>query len=172
MTKALESALDELLLACAASSDAEIKALAERVQAERNRSVGRPLKLSPADPMAMFIVFDGIYAQYYTDEAVLWQGVDQYGKPVADTEWPDGEPVAITESTIDPTDAIARELMAYARCSLETARKFARKQIKMIGDKLETDLATKGRRLNMPDATTKEWIAALKAAEKDLTNNS
>ena len=48
MTKALESALDELLLACAASSDAEIKALAERVQAERKpRARGQPKATLP-----------------------------------------------------------------------------------------------------------------------------
>ena len=48
MTKALESALDELLLACAASADDEIKALAERVKTERKqRGRGQPKATLP-----------------------------------------------------------------------------------------------------------------------------
>ena len=43
MSKALDTALDELLAACAASSDSDIKILAERVQAQRKpRGRGKP----------------------------------------------------------------------------------------------------------------------------------
>ena len=150
----MTTAFDRLIAAALKSDDRSLQALAAAAQAERNRSVGRPPKLSPEDAMAMFIVFDGIYARRYTDEVVLGQGVDDYGKPVADPKGPDGEPIAITEPTIDSTEAIVQELMTYASCSLETARKFARKQIRMMKDNLVAELTKNGVRLNMPDATT------------------
>jgi hypothetical protein len=166
----MTSALDNLIAAALKSDDPKLRALAKKAMAETYRKPGRPSVLSADDPDAIFIVFCGIHARNYTD-VVFWRGVDRHGKSVVDPEWPDGEPVAITEPSIDPTDAIARELVKYAGCSLTTARKFANEQIKVMADNLEAELATKGVKINMRDCSTKAKIAALKAAKKDHTNN-
>jgi hypothetical protein len=48
MSKALDTALEELLAACAASSDSDIKILAERVQGHRKpRGRGKPKAVLP-----------------------------------------------------------------------------------------------------------------------------
>jgi hypothetical protein len=148
----MTSALDRLIAEVLKSSDPQLRALATEVQEECNRAVGRPPKLSADDAGAMFIVFCGVYGRDYTGEVYFV----------------DGEPVAVTEPTIDPTEAIARELMAYARCSINTARDFAREQIARIVANLEAALAARGRRINQTGGTPKERIATL----KHLTNNS
>ncbi len=152
----MTSALDRLIAEVLKSSDPQLRALATEVQEECNRAVGRPPKLSAEDAGAMFIIFCGINAQSNTDEVYFV----------------DGDPVAVTEPSIDPTEEIARELMAYAGCSINTARSFARQQIKMMRDKLTAELAARGVSINMLDGTPKKQIVALKAAKKNLTNNS
>jgi hypothetical protein len=149
----MSTAQEALIAAALQSGDPELRALAEAAQAERKRGRGRPGKLSPDDSMAMFIVFCGIHGRDYTGEVVV--GLD-------------GEPVAVTEPMIDPTESIARELMKHAGCSINTAREFARAQIARIVATLESQAAARGVRLNTQGGTAKQRIAAL----KQLTNNS
>jgi hypothetical protein len=148
----MTSALDNLIEAALKSDDPKLRALAGAAKAERNRKPGRPSVLSADDASAMFIVFDGIFSRNYTG-AVYFA---------------DDEPVAVTEPSIDPTEAIARELVEYAGCSINTAREFAREQIARIVTTLESQAAARGIRLNTEFGTAKQRIAAL----KQHTNNS
>jgi len=148
----MTSALDTLIAAALQSDDPKLRALARAAQGERGRGRGRPGKLSADDAEVMFILFDAIFARHYTGEVYLV----------------DGSPVAVTTPAIDPTDAIARELMNYAGCSINTARKFARDQIAVKAAAMKAEAAARGARINMPDATAKEQIATL----KKVTNKS
>lgn len=148
----MTSAVDTLITAALQSDDTNIRALAEAAQVERNRKRGRPGKLSANDADAMFIIFDGIFARHYTGEV----------------NFVDGEPVAVTDPTIDTTEAIAHELASHAGCSINTARKFAREQIAAKAAAMKAQAAGNGVQLNMPDSTPQMQIKELKW----LTNNS
>jgi len=148
----MSTAQAALIAAALQSGDPKLRALAEAAQAERKRGRGRPGKLSADDSMAKFIVLCGIHGRHYTGEVYFV----------------DGEPVAVTEPAIDPTEAIARDLMEHAGCSINTAREFAREQIAEIVAALEAQAAARGVRLNRQGGTPKGRIATL----KQLTNNS
>lgn len=150
----MSSALNRLITLALQSDDPNLRVAAKAAQAEHDRGRGRPTKLSADDREALFIVFDGFYGRHYTGEVAIVGG----------------EPVAITEPSIDATEAISRELMAYAHCSKTTAQEFAREQLKTMAANLEAELGASGVRINMRDAKTKERSSALKAAKKNLTN--
>jgi len=151
----MTSAVDALIAAALLSDKAELRTLAVAAQAEQNRGPGAIPKLSHKDLMAKFIVFEGIFARHYTEGFIG-----------------EGEPLAITEPTIDTTEAIAQNLMDYSGCKIGTARAFARKQIAKLKLLLEEELLAKGVRINMQDAPPKKKIATLKATKEKLINNS
>lgn len=127
----MTSALDRLIAEALKSSDPQLRALAAEVQEKCNRGRGRPkVKLPSADdPDVVFTVLDLLHSRRYTGKVIYWQGVDQFGKPVVDPEWPDGEPIAITRPRKESKTAIAKALAAELGVSLNTARPLVREVI-------------------------------------------
>ena len=123
------SAFDNLIAAALDSGDDKLKQLARLAMDEvyrEPRRPGRPPKLTAENSLAMFIVFNGLHARHYTGEV----------------NFVDDEPLAVTTPSIDSTNAIAQELANTFGVSINTARDFARVQIRLIVARLRDETGT------------------------------
>lgn len=125
------SALDTLIAEALKSDDPKLRESAAAARAERDRGRGRPKAKLPSanDPDVFFTVIDLLHNRRETGEVILWQGVDQFGKPVVDPEWPEGEPLFITQPREESETAIANALAAELGVSRNTALPLVREVI-------------------------------------------